>query len=116
MTDLGNKHECLGCGAKFYDLGKSELICPKCGENQKELAETQNGAAGKETSRKKEIFQGQSQKEGTGQEEGQGCEEVGKGVERRRQREVAPIPSWLPWAWAATSAPGKRLFASPSAR
>ena len=53
MSELGNKHECLGCGAKFYDLGKTELICPKCGENQKELAENQDSTAGKKTSRKK---------------------------------------------------------------
>lgn len=48
MTELGNKHECLSCSTKFYDLGKSELICPKCGADQKELAE-----AG-ESSKKKE--------------------------------------------------------------
>lgn len=40
MTELGNKHECLGCSTKFYDLGKNELICPSCGENQKNLADT----------------------------------------------------------------------------
>jgi len=62
MTELGNKHECLGCGVKFYDLGKNELICPKCGENQKELAETQNGAAGKETSRKKKSSKAKPKK------------------------------------------------------
>ena len=53
MSELGNKHECLGCGTKFYDLGKSELICPKCGENQKDLAAAQDSSAGKETQRKK---------------------------------------------------------------
>ncbi len=31
---LGNKHECTSCDAKFYDLGKSELVCPKCGADQ----------------------------------------------------------------------------------
>jgi uncharacterized protein (TIGR02300 family) len=39
MTELGNKHECLSCSTKFYDLGKSELVCPKCGADQNELAE-----------------------------------------------------------------------------
>ena len=43
MTELGDKHECLDCGTKFYDLGKTELICPKCGGNQKELAEAEAG-------------------------------------------------------------------------
>lgn len=35
MPDLGTKHECFSCGARFYDLGKSEPVCPKCGANQK---------------------------------------------------------------------------------
>ena len=38
MADLGNKHECLSCGTKFYDLGRSQLVCPSCGEDQEELA------------------------------------------------------------------------------
>ncbi len=36
MPELGNKHDCYSCGAKFYDLGKPEPICPKCGANQKD--------------------------------------------------------------------------------
>jgi len=36
MPELGNKHECFSCGAKFYDLGKPAPICPKCGANQKD--------------------------------------------------------------------------------
>jgi uncharacterized protein (TIGR02300 family) len=38
MVELGNKHECLGCGTKFYDLGKNQTVCPKCGADQDELA------------------------------------------------------------------------------
>ena len=53
MSELGNKHECLGCGTKFYDLGKSELVCPKCDENQKDLAAAQDSLTGKEKGRKK---------------------------------------------------------------
>lgn len=30
-TDLGQKHECEECGAKFYDLGKTKPACPSCG-------------------------------------------------------------------------------------
>lgn len=48
MAELGNKHECLSCSTKFYDLGKSELICPKCGADQKELAEAGEGSNAKE--------------------------------------------------------------------
>lgn len=36
MANLGKKWTCFGCGAKFYDFGKPEPLCPKCGANQKE--------------------------------------------------------------------------------
>jgi uncharacterized protein (TIGR02300 family) len=29
--ELGTKRLCGGCGAKFYDLGKDPIVCPKCG-------------------------------------------------------------------------------------
>ena len=29
--EWGNKHTCLGCGVKFYDLNRSPIECPKCG-------------------------------------------------------------------------------------
>jgi hypothetical protein len=34
MSALGNRYECFNCEAKFYDLGKTEAICPSCGANQ----------------------------------------------------------------------------------
>lgn len=37
---LGTKHECFNCGTKFYDLGKSEVLCPKCGANQKDAVQS----------------------------------------------------------------------------
>jgi len=30
-AELGTKRTCPSCGAKFYDLLKSPIICPKCG-------------------------------------------------------------------------------------
>lgn len=33
---LGTKYDCFSCGTKFYDLGKPEPVCPKCGANQKD--------------------------------------------------------------------------------
>jgi uncharacterized protein (TIGR02300 family) len=30
-ADWGMKRTCQSCGAKFYDLGKAEIACPKCG-------------------------------------------------------------------------------------
>jgi uncharacterized protein (TIGR02300 family) len=29
--ELGNKHQCQTCGARFFDLNKSPITCPKCG-------------------------------------------------------------------------------------
>lgn len=29
--EWGTKRRCLSCSAAFYDLGKSPIICPKCG-------------------------------------------------------------------------------------
>ena len=44
MTELklGNKYECFNCGAKFYDMGKGEPVCPKCGADQKDAEEKEN--------------------------------------------------------------------------
>ena len=35
---LGLKRICGSCGAKFYDLGKTPIICPKCGTPYEEIA------------------------------------------------------------------------------
>ena len=29
--ELGSKRLCASCGAKFYDLNKTPITCPKCG-------------------------------------------------------------------------------------
>jgi len=50
--DLGNKHECVSCHAKFYDLKKSEVVCPKCGTNQKEAKPTSSPSSGSRSSRR----------------------------------------------------------------
>ena len=28
--ELGTKRLCASCGAKFYDLSKDPIVCPKC--------------------------------------------------------------------------------------
>jgi hypothetical protein len=33
---LGYKWVCFSCSAKFYDLGKPEPVCPRCGSDQRE--------------------------------------------------------------------------------
>ena len=29
--ELGTKRTCQHCGARFYDLGRDPIVCPKCG-------------------------------------------------------------------------------------
>lgn len=29
--ELGNKHQCQHCGARFFDLNRTPITCPKCG-------------------------------------------------------------------------------------
>ncbi len=31
-AERGVKRTCLGCGARFYDLKRAPIVCPKCGE------------------------------------------------------------------------------------
>ena len=30
-SDMGIKRQCLSCNAKFFDLAKDPILCPKCG-------------------------------------------------------------------------------------
>ena len=30
-ANLGQKRICISCAAKFYDLNKNPILCPKCG-------------------------------------------------------------------------------------
>ena len=41
-TDLGEKHICPECGARFYDLGKHPPVCPKCKTVLEGVAETKS--------------------------------------------------------------------------
>ncbi|HWC65653.1 MAG TPA: FYDLN acid domain-containing protein [Thermoanaerobaculia bacterium] len=45
MPNLGKKFECFNCRAKFYDLGKPEAVCPKCGANQRDARSAEESAA-----------------------------------------------------------------------
>jgi len=36
MSHLGKKWVCFSCTTKFYDFTKLEVVCPKCGANQKD--------------------------------------------------------------------------------
>ena len=52
---LGTKHECFSCGTKFYDLGKAEPICPKCGANQKDVSSSETPAASQSSRRRRKA-------------------------------------------------------------
>lgn len=52
---LGNKYDCYSCGTKFYDLGKPEPICPKCGANQKDASQGEAAAASQSSRRKRKA-------------------------------------------------------------
>src|SRR5271167_3746474 len=32
--ELGTKRVCVACNTRFYDLGKTPAVCPKCGTEQ----------------------------------------------------------------------------------
>ena len=52
---LGNKFDCFSCGTKFYDLGKPEPICPKCGANQKDASQNESTASSQSSRRKRKA-------------------------------------------------------------
>ena len=49
---LGTKYDCYNCGTKFYDLGKAEAVCPKCGADQRDAVSSETPAA-KDSSRRR---------------------------------------------------------------
>jgi uncharacterized protein (TIGR02300 family) len=52
---LGTKFECFNCGTKFYDLGKPEAVCPKCGANQKDSLQAEAPAVSQTAKRKRKA-------------------------------------------------------------
>jgi uncharacterized protein (TIGR02300 family) len=41
--ELGIKRNCTGCGARFYDLARDPIICPKCETKFDPAAQTRSG-------------------------------------------------------------------------
>ncbi|HEY2291113.1 MAG TPA: TIGR02300 family protein [Thermoanaerobaculia bacterium] len=52
---LGTKYDCYNCGTKFYDLGKPEPVCPKCGANQKDAVTAESMAASQSSRRRRKA-------------------------------------------------------------
>lgn len=44
--EWGTKRTCTTCGARFYDMQRQPIVCPKCGaENDKDVGKAKRGAA-----------------------------------------------------------------------
>ena len=43
--ELGTKQKCQNCGAKFFDLTKNPIVCPKCGTTQTSTGPTTSARA-----------------------------------------------------------------------
>jgi uncharacterized protein (TIGR02300 family) len=52
---LGTKFECYNCGTKFYDLGKSDALCPKCGADQKDAVQSDTLAVSQASRRRRKA-------------------------------------------------------------
>jgi uncharacterized protein (TIGR02300 family) len=52
---LGTKFECYNCGTKFYDLGKGQALCPKCGADQKDSVQAESAAASQASRRRRKA-------------------------------------------------------------
>jgi uncharacterized protein (TIGR02300 family) len=46
--ELGTKRQCQNCGAKFFDLNKDPIVCPKCGTIFQGVAARAQRAAAKD--------------------------------------------------------------------
>ena len=46
--ELGAKRQCQNCGAKFFDLNKDPIVCPKCGTVFQGAARVERAAAKEE--------------------------------------------------------------------
>ena len=43
--ELGAKRQCQNCGAKFFDMNKDPIVCPKCGTIFQGAARVERAAA-----------------------------------------------------------------------
>jgi len=52
---LGTKYDCYNCGTKFYDLGKSDPLCPKCGADQRDSNQSDSPAVSQASRRRRKA-------------------------------------------------------------
>jgi len=54
--EWGTKRTCTTCGARFYDMLRSPIVCPKCGaENEKETVKVKRGGKGSRADAVKKV-------------------------------------------------------------
>lgn len=53
-VELGTKRQCQNCGAKFFDLNKDPIVCPKCGTIFQGVAARAQRAAAKDDEQEEE--------------------------------------------------------------
>jgi uncharacterized protein (TIGR02300 family) len=53
--ELGAKRQCQNCGAKFFDLNKDPIVCPKCGTVFQGLVARAERATAKEDEAEDEV-------------------------------------------------------------
>ncbi len=53
--ELGAKRQCQNCGAKFFDLNKDPIVCPKCGTTFQGVVARAERATAKEDEAEDEV-------------------------------------------------------------
>jgi uncharacterized protein (TIGR02300 family) len=53
--ELGAKRQCQNCGAKFFDLNKDPIVCPKCGTIFQGVAVRAERASAKEDDSEEDV-------------------------------------------------------------
>lgn len=74
MPELGDKHICADCETKYYDLGRADATCPKCGSANR-IVDDESAASSPRAPRPRS----QPKQEPTGDEAA--TDEIGEGAE-----------------------------------
>ncbi len=67
--ELGTKRVCLDCAAKFYDLNRDPVTCPKCGTNF-EVEKPTPAELAKEAEKEEEVVEAAVEEEEAASEDG----------------------------------------------
>jgi uncharacterized protein (TIGR02300 family) len=55
--ELGAKRQCQHCGAKFFDLNRDPIVCPKCGTIFQGVSARAERASAKDEDEEEEVVQ-----------------------------------------------------------